>query len=103
VTGGSLNPRPATCLTTSHGSELFVAADDRATCQQGLDVRKTSSPGRSGEVFLLDIPFYRTRPNLDLKFLADNFKHRTAYKSKRKLKVEVLICLLSLYRAFPKN
>ena len=30
-------------------------------CQQGLDVRKNPSPGRSGEVFLLDIPFYRTR------------------------------------------
>jgi hypothetical protein len=30
-------------------------------CQQGLDVRKNPSPGRSGEVFLLDIPFYRIR------------------------------------------
>jgi hypothetical protein len=29
-------------------------------CQQGLDVRKISSPGGSGEVFFLDIPFYRT-------------------------------------------
>ena len=30
----------------------------RATC---LDIGKISSPGRSGEVFFLDIPFYRTR------------------------------------------
>jgi hypothetical protein len=30
-------------------------------CQQGLDVSKNPSPGGSGEVFLLDIPFYRTR------------------------------------------
>jgi hypothetical protein len=33
-------------------------------CQQGLDVRKISSPGRSAEVFFLDIPFYRTRLEL---------------------------------------
>jgi hypothetical protein len=31
-------------------------------CQQGLDAGKISSPGGSGEVFFLDIPFYRTRP-----------------------------------------
>ena len=29
-------------------------------CQQRLDVSKNPSPRRSGEVFLLDIPFYRT-------------------------------------------
>jgi hypothetical protein len=34
-------------------------------CQQGLDVRKLSSPGGSGEVFLLDIPFYRTSPFIE--------------------------------------
>src|SRR5271165_3517636 len=30
-------------------------------CRQGLDVKKNIFPGRSGEVFFLDIPFYRTR------------------------------------------
>jgi hypothetical protein len=44
-------------------------------CQQGLDVRKIPSPGRSGEVFLLDIPFYRTRhPG----FIADQHIHEDA-------------------------
>jgi hypothetical protein len=38
--------------------------------QPGLDVRKISSPGGSGEVFLLDIPFYRTRPQLDKSFFS---------------------------------
>jgi hypothetical protein len=33
--------------------------------QQGMDVRKTSSPSGSGEVFFLDIPFYRTRRDLE--------------------------------------
>jgi hypothetical protein len=31
-------------------------------CQQGLDGEKNIFPGRSGEVFFLDIPFYRTCP-----------------------------------------
>jgi hypothetical protein len=35
-------------------------------CQQGLDVSKNPSPGGSGEVFLLDIPFYRTRQTIQI-------------------------------------
>jgi len=36
------------------------------SCQPGLDARKISPPGGSGEVFLLDIPFYRTAHRLNL-------------------------------------
>jgi hypothetical protein len=45
------------------GPPNFLYGQMRATCRQGLDVSKNPSPGGSGEVFLLDIPFYRTRRN----------------------------------------
>ena len=32
------------------------------SCSQGLDVRTSSPSNAEGEVFFLDIPFYRTRP-----------------------------------------
>jgi hypothetical protein len=50
--------------------------------QQGLDVRKNSSPGGWGEVFLLDIPFYRTVPLLfskdaeDVPRVVESFQRR---------------------------
>jgi|HubBroStandDraft_3_1064219.scaffolds.fasta_scaffold121950_1 hypothetical protein len=43
------------------------------SCSQGLDVRNSSPSNAQGEVFLLDIPFYRTRPGHPSKF---NFKGR---------------------------
>ena len=48
----------------SHGSGKENPCFGEKCCsrQQGLDVRKISSPGGSDEVFFLDIPFYRTRP-----------------------------------------
>ena len=41
----------------------FVAIrNSTRSCSQGLDVRNSSPSNAQGEVFFLDIPFYRTRP-----------------------------------------
>jgi hypothetical protein len=53
---------------TSHGSEKENHALQKVLeLPTGLDVRKSSFPDGSEEVFLLDIPFYRTRQRVNTK------------------------------------
>jgi hypothetical protein len=59
-------------ISKENGNEKPCFGEQYCSRQQGLDVRKISSPGGSGEVFFLDIPFYRTRQE-NASFTIDEF------------------------------
>jgi len=45
------------------GKAKPTSGTQKRNCKQGQDVSETATPKNVGEVFFLDIPFYRTRQN----------------------------------------
>jgi len=43
------------------GKAKPTSGTQKRNCKQGQDVSETATPKNVGEVFFLDIPFYRTR------------------------------------------